>query len=86
MSNKFSVNNIEAYAESKGIAPFILHVSIRCRLGVNFHPSHFTSGREPQYLFSRVLYGLQGLSGHFGEKKNLFPPPAFEPQTIQPVA
>jgi len=27
-----------------------------------------------------------GWSGHFGEEENLLPLPAFEPQTVQPVA
>jgi hypothetical protein len=43
-------------------------------------------GKEHRYPLNRRLGRPHGLSGHFWEEENLLPLPAFEPQTVQPLA
>ena len=45
-------------------------------------PGLFTPRQEPQHPLNRRLGGQ---SGHFGNKKNLFPLLGYEPHIIQPV-
>jgi hypothetical protein len=37
-------------------------------------------------LIEKGLDGLQSWSGCFGEEKNIFSLPGFEPSTVQPIA
>jgi hypothetical protein len=60
---------------SVDIAPFILNLGARRRRLVGLTP-------RPLYLWnqlSRMLGGLQGLNGHFGEEKDIFHLPDIEP-------
>ena len=61
-----------------GRAPLILNFGDRwggCQLDATGALSPWKNPSRPQ-----------GLSGRVGEKKNLFPLPGFEIQTVQPVA
>jgi hypothetical protein len=43
-------------------------------------------GKSPWYALKTNLGELESWSGRFGEEKNLFPKPGFEPQIIQFIA
>ena len=53
---------------------------------VNFTPRLSYPGVRTPYLLNRILDGLESVSGRFGEEKNLFPFPGFEPMVVQPLA
>ena len=48
-------------------------------------PGRFTSWKELRYPLIRTLGGLQNRSGRYGEEESVFPLPAFDPRTLQPV-
>jgi hypothetical protein len=49
-------------------------------------PLLYSQGKSPLYVLKRRLDVPQSQYGHFGEEKNLFPLPGFEPQIIQFIA
>ena len=51
--------------------------------GSSPHPGHFSPGKETWYPMYRRLGALQGQSGRVWK---ISPPPAFDLQTVQPVA
>ena len=44
----------------------------------NSRPGHFITGKGPRYKFNRILDGLQGRYGCFGEEADPFPLPETE--------
>jgi hypothetical protein len=46
----------------------------------------YSQGKSPLYVLKRRLDAPQSQSGYFGEEKNLFPLPGFEPQINQFIA
>jgi len=54
---------------------------------VNSSPTHrFIPGKELLYSLKWKLDGFQNRTERFGEEKNLFPLPEFEPWIVKPVA
>jgi len=72
-----------AHRGSGGIALLFLDQGSRRGEGSESHPGRSLPPGKTRYPLHRRLSGLQDRSGHV---RKIFPPPGFDPRTIQPVA
>jgi len=70
------IHAMKAYKRCGGTAPLILNYGTRWRC----------EERSPQNHFNGMLGRPQSQSGWYGEEKNIWPLPQFEPQTVQSIA
>jgi len=68
------------------IAPLIISSAVGGGEWLTSRPSHFTSGKQPQYPLNRKLRVPQSRPGHLGKDKNLIPLRGMEPPSVQPAA
>jgi hypothetical protein len=80
------VHTIKAYGGIRGIAPFILDLSITWRFVVQFTPWPLYPGNFLRHQLSRRLSGPQRGFGRFWRRENLLSLPVFGPPTDLPVA
>jgi hypothetical protein len=76
-----SVNAMNAYRGTRGIAPFILNIDTKWRLVVKFTPRSLYS-RERNSVTTEYEASVEVLQ----KRKMCCPLPEFEPRIVQPVA
>jgi hypothetical protein len=82
----FHIHTMKANRGSRGLAPHVLHLSHKMKLGGQLHAlTVLPLGRNPVTHQVGGWVGLQSWSGHFGEEKNLLFLSGFEPQAVQPT-
>jgi len=72
-----------AHTGSRGIALLFHDHNTRRGWGVSVTPRPFFTSGKTRYLLYRRLGGPQGRSG---QVRKIWPPPGFDPRTVQPVA
>jgi hypothetical protein len=80
------VYTMNAYMGSRSAAALILKLEARWNYVANIMHGCFSPGKEQQNPLNMKLGGPQGRFRRFWKTERLFILPAFEPQTLQPVA